>query len=52
MTKASRQMPDILEALCTVAAQKVQDFNAQEVANMLWAMVKTCTQRFAVFEAL
>ena len=38
--------------LCTEAAQKVQDFNAQEVANTLWAMAKTGTQTPDVFEAL
>ena len=38
--------------MCTAAAEKVQDFNAQEIANTLWAMAKTGTQMPDVFEAL
>ena len=45
-------MPGVFEALCIAAAQKVQDFNAQNVANTLWAMAKTGTQMPDVFEAL
>ncbi len=45
-------MPDVFEALCTAGVQKVQDFNAQEIANTLWAMAKTGTQTPDVFEAL
>ena len=31
-------------ALCTAAAQEVQVFNTHDVANTLWAIVKTGTQ--------
>ena len=43
---------DAFEALCVAAAQKVQDFNVQEIANTLWAMAKTGTQAPDVFEGL
>ena len=45
-------MPDAFDTLCMAAAQKVQDFNAQEIANSLWAMAKTGTQTPDVFEGL
>ena len=34
IAKTGTQMPPALEALCTTGAQKVQDFNAQDIANM------------------
>ena len=35
-----------------VAAQQIQDFNALELANTLWAMAKTGTQLPDAFGAL
>ena len=35
----------ILEALCTAAARKVLDFNAQESSSTLWAMSKSGTRK-------
>ena len=52
MAKIGTQMPDVFEALCAEASRKVQDFNAQDIANTLWAMAKTGTQMPDVFEAL
>ena len=52
MAKTGSQMPDVFEALCTAAIQKVQRFNAQDLANTLWAMAKTGMQMPDVFEAL
>ncbi len=52
MAKTGTQMPDVFEVLCTAAAQKLQDFIAQEIADTLWAMAKTGTQMPDVFEAL
>ncbi len=52
MAKTGTQMPDVFEALCTAAAEKAQDFNAQGLAIALWAMAKTGTQMPEVFEAL
>ena len=46
------QMLDVFEVLCTAAAQKLQDFIAQEIANTLWAMAKTGTLVLDVVEAL
>ena len=46
------QTPDVFEALCAEASRKVQDFNAQEIANTLWVMAKTGTQMPDVFEGL
>ncbi len=42
----------IFESLCNASHAKLQDFNAQDLANTLWAMAKTGTQMPDVFEAL
>ena len=42
----------IFEPLCNASHEKLQDFNAQDLANTLWAMAKTGTQMPDVFEAL
>ena len=34
-------LPQVLDALLEAAAAKVQDFEAQEVANMRWAVAET-----------
>ena len=52
MGQRGTQMLDVFEALYTAVAQKVQDFNARDLANTLWAMAKTGTQMPDVFEAL
>ena len=44
-------MPDVFEALCAEASWKVQDFNAQGLANTLWAMAKSGTRKPEVLEA-
>ena len=44
--------PDVFEALCTAAAQKLQGFSALEAVNPLWGMAKAGTRRRDVFEAL
>ena len=51
MAKTGTQMPDVFEALCAEASRKVQDFNAQEIANTLWAMAKSGTRKPEVLEA-
>ena len=51
MAKTGTPMPDVFEALRTEAAQRLQDVNAQEIANSLWAMAKSGTRTPDVFEA-
>ncbi len=38
MATTSRVLLEVFDSLCRAAAAKVQDFNAQEAANMLWAI--------------
>ena len=38
----SRILPEIFVSPCRAAAAKVQDFDAQGLANALWAMADTC----------
>ncbi len=35
LVKTSRVLPEVIDSLCRAAAAKVQDFDAQEVANTL-----------------
>ena len=37
-------MSDVFEALCAEASRKVQDFEAREIANLVWAMTKRGVQ--------
>ena len=43
---------DVFDALCQAAAAKVQDFNAQDLANTLWAMATTSRVPPEVFDSL
>ena len=45
-------MPAVFQALGEAAAENVRDFNAQELATILWAVAKTGMRMPAVFKAL
>ncbi len=52
MATTSRVLFEVFDSLCRAAAAKVQDFNAQEVANTLWAMATTSRVLPEVFDSL
>ena len=45
-------MLEVFDSLRRAAAAKVQDFNAQDLANTLWAMAKTSRVLPEVFDSL
>ncbi len=51
LAKTRTPMPDVLEDLCTAAAQKQLNFDAHALAYTLWPMAKTGSQMPVVFEA-
>ena len=52
MAKTSRVMLEVFDSLRRAAAAKVQDFNAQGLANALWAMATTSRVLPEVFDSL
>ena len=48
----SRILPEVFDSPCRAAAFKVEEFDAQEVANTLWAMPKTSRVLPEVFDSL
>ncbi len=52
MAKTSRVLPEVYDPLCRVAAAKMLDVNAQEIADTLWAMAKKSRAPPEVFDSL
>ena len=52
MAETRTQMPDVLEDLCTEAAQTELSFEAYELPSKLWSTAETRTQMPDVLEDL